>query len=402
MLPREIQTEHGPEEARFDLPMRPIGALRFIGLVPMVFAIGFVWMPGQQMLRSLAEIIAGSSSGINWFFVVFLSVFVIAGMLPFCIGLFILAGRTHVTVGKDRLVVTELAGPVRWSRKVKFDQVERLEIGGAVNNADGGPGPFSSLCGVVAILKDGKKTPVAIGYPRDWLQPLVGEISSLMQRRGKAVPVQEAILLATDESGPVETEQRLEQPAGSTIELSASGAGVQLKVPSRGLWKESHGLLGFGIAWCMIDGVITASVVVGKGFTGNWVGTAAFFALFWAVGIALLLFGIHLGTRRWTMRADRSQLHIAVKSALRAREWRWTAGEIEDVRVGDSGTKVNDRTLEQLQIHARTGKPKTGLLTGRTHEELAWVATTLRGALGAQAAATTEAPPRIDPSRRRS
>ena len=38
--------------------MRQIGPLRFIGLVPMLFALGFVWMPGKQLLRSLAEIIA--------------------------------------------------------------------------------------------------------------------------------------------------------------------------------------------------------------------------------------------------------------------------------------------------------------------------------------------------------
>jgi len=401
MLPREIVTEHDPERSRFDLPMRRIGALRFIGLVPMLFAIGFVWMPGKQLLHSLAEVIAGSGSGFEWFFVVFLSVFVIAGMVPFGLGLFILAGRTRVTVGEDRMVMTELAGPIRWSRKVKFEQVERLEIGGASRVSEGGQSPFgNAMCGIVAILKDGKKMPIAIGYPRDLLQPLVGEIRSLMQRRGKAVPVAEATLTPRDEQ-PVTTEQRAEKPAGSAIELSATGWSAEFKVPSRGLFKESYGLLIFGCIWCAIVGAITAAGVFGKGSHGSLLGTLGFLSIFWAVGIGMLLIGIHLGTRRWTLHADHSQLHVTLKSALRSREWRWTAGEIADIRIGDSGTKVNERMLEQLQIHRRDGGRKTGLLTDRTHEELAWIATTLRGMLRVQTGESPEAPPRIDPSRRR-
>jgi uncharacterized membrane protein len=403
MLPREIVTEHDPERSRFDLPTRQIGALRFIGLVPMLFSIGFVWMPGKQMLQSLAELIAGNGSGFNWFFVVFLSVFVIAGMIPFGLGLFILAGRTRVTVSKDRMVMTELAGPIRWSRKVKLEQVERLEIGGASRVSEGGQSPFgNAMCGIVAILKDGKKMPIAIGYPRDLLQPLVAEISSLMQRRGKAVPVAEATLPAHDESQAVATEPRVEKPAGSAIELSATGWSAEFKVPSRGLFKGSYGLLIFGVFWCAIVGAITAAGLFGKGPSGSLLGMFGFLSIFWAVGIGMLLIGIHLGTRRWTLRADHSELRVTLKSALRAREWHWAAGEIADIRIGDSGTKVNERMLEQLQILPRSGARKTGLLTDRAHEELAWIATTLRGMLRVQSSESPEAPPRVDPSRRQS
>ncbi len=398
MLPREIRTEHGPEMSRFDLPRRPIGALRFIGLVPMLFAVGFAWMPGGQMLRSLRQIISGSGAGFEWFMMVFLSVFVIAAMLPFGLGLFMLAGRTRVTVGKNRIIVTDIAGPVRWSRRWKFERIERLEIGGAKSSDGYGTSPLGSMCGIVAVFKDGKKTPLAVGYPRAWLQPLVEEISGLMQRRGAKVTVQEAAPMQADDSVSIETAPRLEKPTGSLIELSTSNWGAEFKVPSRGLWKESYGLVGFGAVWCVMVGVI-GSFVFGKQGLGEGL---IILPLFFAIGIGMLLLGIHLGTRRWTLRMDRSQLLVTLKSALRSREWRWAAGDIEDVRVGDSGTEVNERTLEQLQIHTRTGKQKTGLLTGRTHEELAWVATTLRGALRAKSADTSDAPPRIDPARRQS
>ena len=396
MLPREIKVERGPEKSRFDLPTRNIGPLRFLGLVPMVFAVFFAWMPAGQMLRTIRELLAGDGSAFEWGIVVFLSVFVIAAMMPFGFGLFILAGRTRVTVLKDRIVTTEIAGPVRWSRKFRFDQIDRFEIGGAESSPESTPGPFRTMCGLTVYLKNDRKTPIAAGYPRDWLQLLAGEITRLMQRHGAAVAVQETHPIETDDLQPVRTEARLEKPVGSKIELSSTGWGSELKVPAGGLFKGSYGLVVFGTVWCIFVGVI-GSAVFGKGGQSGGLGVLT---LFFGIGALMLLLGIHLGTRRWTLKADHSQLHVTLKSALRSREWKWAANEIEDVRVGDSGTKVNERTLEQLQIHARNGRGKTGLLTGRTHEELAWIATTLRGILRAQSGESPEAPPRIDPSRR--
>jgi hypothetical protein len=146
----------------------------------------------------------------------------------------------------------------------------------------------------------------------------------------------------------------------------------------------------------MVGGIGTLGM--GKHGLGDGV---IFLLLFLAIGILMLLLGIHLGTRRWTLRADHAQLHVTLKSALRTREWKWTASEIADIRVGDSGTKVNERMLEQLQILPRSGARKTGLLTDFTHAELAWIATTLREMLRVQASDVAEAPPRIDPARQR-
>jgi len=157
-------------------------------------------------------------------------------------------------------------------------------------------------------------------------------------------------------------------------------------------------LVGFGAVWCVMVGVIGSFVFGKQGLNEG----LFFLLLFFAIGFGMLLIGIHLGTRCWTLRADHSELRVTLKSALRAREWRWAAGEIADIRIGDSGTKVNERMLEQLQILPRSGGRKTGLLTDRTHEELAWIATTLRGMLRVQSSESPEAPPRVDPSRRQS
>jgi len=400
MLPREITTERSPERTRFDLPMRDIGPLRFFGLLPMLFAVVFVWMPGREIVRMATRNLSGHGSSFEWVFVVFLSVFVIVGLMPFGIGLFILAGRTRVTVTKDKLSMTELAGPVWWSRKVMFDEVERLEIGGA-KSADGQtPSFLANLCGITVILKNGKKTPVAIGYPRTLLQPLVAEISSLMQRRGKTVTVAEITPKPESDLEVIETEHRPEKPTGSPIELTSTGSGAEFSVPARGLFKGSYGLIQFSIFWCTILSVISVSVIRGESSLSDRMAALGFFSIFWAVGIGMLVIGVHLGTRRWSLKADHSQLQITLKSALRSRQWRWAASEIGEIRVGDSRTKVNGRTIEQLQILGPPGGRKTGLLSGCTHEELAWIATTLQGISRGQTSESPEAPPRIDHSQK--
>jgi hydroxymethylpyrimidine pyrophosphatase-like HAD family hydrolase len=58
--------------------------------------------------------------------------------------------------------------------------------------------------------------------------------------------------------------------------------------------------------------------------------------------------------------------------------------------VGDSGTKVNEKSLLQLQVHNQAGK-KQGLLTGRDPEELRWLAWTLNQALGLEGRLTAAA-----------
>jgi len=62
MLPREIQTEHWPDRTRYDLPRRPIGKLRWIGLVPIGFSVLFAQMPVRSLL-SFAQRLAEGKGG---------------------------------------------------------------------------------------------------------------------------------------------------------------------------------------------------------------------------------------------------------------------------------------------------------------------------------------------------
>jgi len=396
---RQPQTEFRPGRASFDLPPRSLGPLRFFGLLPMGFAVLFAWMPLTQLLRLLERALSGTGGGGEWFFIAFLSLFVLAALMPFGVGLFILAGRTRITVTHDQFISTELAGPFRWSRRARLADLERLELG-AADPAAAAPAAVQRVgAGLVACLKGGKKFPVAIGYPRAVLAPVLEQIRATLTDQGQAVPTEEKLVTHPDNAAPLVTPPQQTQPADSNVTVTELGGAVELLVPSRGLWKESCGLIGFGIVWSAVVGIILFIILFAERKGGFPIGPVLGVLAFDLIGVAALLVGIHMGTRRWRLRADPGELRVALQSALRQRAWQWPAADIESVGVGDSGTRVNNRRLQQLQIKTRGGGRVTGLLTGRDADELAWLATTLRRALGPGQAGADEAPPRVDGAR---
>jgi hypothetical protein len=290
-----------------------------------------------------------------------------------------------LVVARDRITITQIAGPLRWSRKLRFADIDRLEVAGRMASPDDRSTlpALAQLAALVAALRQGKKAVLLVGYPRDWLEGMAAELSGLMQLQGRAVAVTQAVALR--QSGSVSAEPVIEKPADSPVNLVAMSSGIELSVPAAGLWKGSHGLLPFGIIWCLMLCAITAGMVFGshqkrsRNSLGP-LGGALILAGFWGIGLGMVVGGIHLGTRRWSLRADSQRLQVTVRSAMRSREWQWPASEISVIKAADSNVTVNNRRLEQLQIHLRAGG-KTGLLTGRDPAELGWIATELRRAL---------------------
>jgi hypothetical protein len=383
MLPREIESENWPERATFKFPPRPIGALRYIGLVPIGFAVLFAWMPGKMAWRSLSHLFQGQINPGDLIFGLFPLLFVLAALMPFSIGLFILMGRTRLVVTRDRLVATELAGPFRWSRRLKVADIERLEVAfGMRAKPDATPPPASltKLGGMAAALKNGKHRILLLGYPRDWVEAMADELSSRMRLQGRSVQVErkEVLSAVSGNAAPAEV-QVVAQPANSNARLVESASGLEVTVPSRGLRRESGGLFFFAIVWCLFMTVFTGAMFLGNSSGGDLgrMGGTLFILGFWAIGIGMLLLSIHLGTRRWTLSVRGNELSVELRSRLRIRSWQWTASELRDIAVGNSGVEVNDRPLKEVQIHPRSGK-KAGLLRGRPEDELAWIASILR------------------------
>jgi hypothetical protein len=104
-----------------------------------------------------------------------------------------------------------------------------------------------------------------------------------------------------------------------------------------------------------------------------------FVALFWLIGIGLLLGGINMGRRQAGLAVAGGTLMILQTGLFGKKHREWPLSDLSSIRVGPSGMEVNDVPVLQLQIHDADGK-QVGLLAGRSDEELEWLAHELRTA----------------------
>ena len=93
---------------------------------------------------------------------------------------------------------------------------------------------------------------------------------------------------------------------------------------------------------------------------------------------------VHLGRRRATLTTGKSGLIVVQTGLFGVKRREFRREEIAAIRADDSNVKVNDTCLVELQIHPVTGK-EIGLFFNRDAEELRWMSTELRNALGVPA-----------------
>jgi hypothetical protein len=156
-------------------------------------------------------------------------------------------------------------------------------------------------------------------------------------------------------------------------------------IPPAGLRKGSKGMLNMGIFWCLFMGVFTG-VAFGTGKGAHEVpwGVCMFIAGFWLIGLGLLAGAINMGRRRATISVENGDLRLEQHGPFGIKRCQWRRGDIASVQAGPSGMKVNDVPVIELQIHPAAGK-KAGFFSGRSDEELGWIATKLRRALSVPA-----------------
>lgn len=384
MLPREIQTEHWPEQTRYDLPRRPLGHLRWIGLVPIGFGVLFAQMPVRSMISFAQRVAEGKGGAPELVFTVFLSLFVLAALIPFGLGLFILAGRARVVVRNNRMIITEIAGPFRHSRKLRFEEVDRLELRSGLSREEGPSSDVGSLgrfAVLTAQLKDGKQRVVLMGYPAEWLEALAEELSGLMQLKGAPVAVRRIEGQAL--GGEVVVEEKAGPPPGTNILLTRQVNGLRIEVPPKGFRGNSGSLLGLGLFWCLF--MVIFSFLARSAPWPAWL----FLLVFWAVGLGMVLGAINLARRRFTIQVEDDRARVEQKGPFGLKSWAWDKSELAAVRADASGVKINNVPVLELQWHLVSGQ-KIGTLGGRSEAELQWVAAELRQTLNVPAKAAGE------------
>ncbi|MCX6899239.1 MAG: hypothetical protein NT105_11100 [Verrucomicrobia bacterium] len=349
--------------ARYELPRRPLGSLRFIGLVPLGFGAGF-------SLFAVIWMIAASLDGnlFGFLFALFGLPFFFAGIPPMAVGLFVLIGRCEIELRDGVLHTTERAGIFRWSRRQPADAIRQFNV--RVSDPATAPSFLGSLAALDAACGKPKPFLIALGYPREWLQALGNDLA---RRCNLATPGRvltadkltvETVTEPLRQSEPLAQEENLNQPAGSVVTLEPQADGFTLAVPPAGIWRSNKGLVIFGVIWWSVVAAIT-----------GWL------ALF-IVGVAgVLALAARLGRRRATIQATTNRLCIVYVGFLRVRTMEWPRDGLAAICVGPSGVEVNHKPVMELQVHPRAGR-KFGLLADRDVAELQWIAAVLRQALG--------------------
>ena len=165
--------------------------------------------------------------------------------------------------------------------------------------------------------------------------------------------------------------------------LQENPDGITLTLPAAGLVKGSRGLFGFSIAWCGFMVIFTGLTVVGPllGATANgqantWI-FGLFCAVFWAIGIFLMVAAVNMGRRHAIIDVVEDVLLVNRQNLFGLKSHQWTKKQLASISVGPSGMEVNDVPVLELKIGPRDGKT-LGVFAGRNEDELRWIAWELR------------------------
>lgn len=269
--PPRLEAHRLADGMRYELPRRPLGPLRWLGLVPVGFGLLFVMVPANMARGLIGDLLGdgGPERFLGLIFVAFVSLFIFAGLVPIALGLAVMFGRNAVVVRDGVVRCIERVGPFWRTRKPRLEGVTRLEVVSAVGKgigseaADAETGnPKRDLAGLRAHGSGDDNLLLAWGYPSALMHELADAIAQ------DALPHRPARLFddAADEPGIEIVERTVDlstgkldepdpdtfhvpQPAGSQITLDPGPDGITITVPPAGLLKGSKGLFAFALCW---------------------------------------------------------------------------------------------------------------------------------------------------------
>ncbi len=405
-LPTEIQRIDTPSGILYELPRRQIGCLRFLAL-PMIL-IGFVFV-GAGLYPLLIEsgladwALRRAGKPFNLFHLLLGGVFFCTGLLPVYLGWLLAGGHSTIELRDDRLVATQQHGPIRWRRTIPISKIKRFQVKSS-NISESQLAVDSALSALNVVLTDGRLRNLAWGYPKNMLKALATNLAKeyvlihgtpLLDKDNPMKLVEERTLgqdrmrewEVTDESTAFDDQDTIPLlPADSAIRLEKHDAGLTITIPPVGIRKGAKGLFGFSIFWNVFMAVFTAFWFGAGGFKIGWelVIIACFLLVFWSVGIGTLLSSINAGRRQAILDIVGDTLLITERNLFKTKQTEIPQDNIRSIRMGPSGTEINDIPVMNLQIRLKKGK-KIGLFSQLTNDELAWIAATLRHALNVPA-----------------
>jgi hypothetical protein len=208
--------------------------------------------------------------------------------------------------------------------------------------------------------------------------PAVAGVQRRTPRTTEPLPADQQETAASEEPSPPVP------PAGTNIQIERFPDGLTINLPPAGI-RGTKGLFFFAVIWDSAMAVFTVFMVSAI-LSGKEKNEAAWIlplvlSVFWLVGIGLLVGSLNMARRRAAIAITGGSLMVIQTGLFGSKQRTWEPGDVEAVRVGPSGMTVNNKPVMQLQI-IDGGADIFGMLTGRSDEELHWLAAELRAALG--------------------
>lgn len=403
--PFNLTSENTINGQQWRLPRRPWGAGWYMPWIVMGIGIAIAMIFGFSSSYKLPNFDAdpiGAVFDLLW--LIGQCIAPLIGLTLLCVGLGLLRGQTLITLTKNEIITSDRLGALRWTRRTITANITGLDISVGTSSTNNGPKvPMKNVTVLVAKTdqparykntKDKKQIfVIAWGYPKTWMQQLA---DALIREASFATPSMAEIEVTTTldhEHEDDQPENPIDQPVDSQVLLSRQPDGLTLDIPPSGIMRGSKGLGCFAVLWngfILIMGGVMAFAVLNP-HTPNVSGPTnpsdlLFLLPFLAVGIGLIAITAHLGRSRSRLvvigRDENAVIAWHRQSPiLKVKELTWPASELSHLRVGDSNMSVNDKPIQELQIHPKHGK-KIGLLRRLEDSDLRWMAYELRQQTG--------------------
>lgn len=396
-LPPEIIRVADGDVVRYTLPPRQFGTLRVLGLLPVAFGLLFGGFAVVWMALAAGLVGAGGVHPLRLIFAAWGIPFLLAGLAVVRYGLLVLLpSHGELIITPRHIVGRDVAGLIRWTRRMRRDRVANLRISGLSQaNLSGSEFGFAAKYGSALLIqkKRGKPMMAVLAYPRAWLDPLAaalsddlggGDLTATLRVDGPTAQTGPAVMQDPEPmaNGGVQPPV-LEKPADSKIEMVQGSDTLTLVIPPAGAKSTLRGLLVFSIFWVGFCGLMTTIIVLSVlmpdkvKHEGSPLIGLLFMIPFWGVGVGMLLGGLQMSRRKAVILVTPESVVFTQSGPLGQKEKQWPRSQIATVEASPSGVSVNDRPVPQLKLIFKSGKP-FGLLTGRSDAELAWLAGVLR------------------------
>ncbi len=398
-LPPEIVVQPTPRGELLALPQRDVGCMRFMGVLAILFGLGFS-SAGLFLILIEGGVLGWLSNGqygggqpLDWFKAAFGVPFFLSGFVPMYLGSFLMGGRGEIELRDEWLIVTQRFGPLRKRKKIAIKKISKFQI--KTGNADEGPEVLLKMMGALNVtLTGGGMKNVTWGYPKSMLRGLAKYLTERCEERAGAVLIDgdrptigieertlgdQVVQPGEDDDGPPLDVSPRPGDAVSIIEHHADG--LTITVPPVGMRRGSKGMFGFSILWNGFMAVFTVGACLGGAMTDPdaWVFWIVV-PVFWIVGIVMAVAAVNAGRRKAILDVVGDTLLITRQSIFKTQQHELTRDNIEWIRRAPSGTEVNDVPILNLQVKPKSGK-KISLLSQLADDELAWIASELRQAL---------------------